>query len=610
MFRRMKAGIKIAIGFAIITMLGISMGVTGYFIIRYIDKQVEISETAHAIKQNYLETRIKEKNYTLTNNKTNYREWKECILKLKSAVISARNIGLSSEFEGWIQQVLESLQTYEDLGESYNRLVETRRNLDDQIYKAGLEVENRLGQKEGAVEAVRDMMNARRQEKNLIFYSDNESEQTDHRKSGIYLEKWKNAIASLSEWPQADTDFSGLVESYKSLVLQRIENISAINSMLEDVNRQETILMKNTQRIVRECTQNMAAAQTTGKNIILAITAACLLIAVILALSITHMITSPLIRIIDILTGASEKVLDASTKVLSASHSLAEGASEQASTVQETSSSLEQMSSMTKKNAENSNQAKDYRNGVYSSLQASTKAMQETIDAMSRIKSRGEEIVVIIKTIDEIAFQTNLLALNAAVEAARVGEAGAGFAVVANEVRNLALRTTDAAKNTQDLIENTVSEIDTGSMLLEKTSEAFDTTKQHSRKVGELIDEISVASNEQAIGINEISTAVIELDKVIQQNAAFSEQSASASAEMKTRAREMQGIVEELISLVGSGANSNKTLKAERKSESESETATVHQYRDKESERRQLTPPPAQRTSRDFSFDDDDMEEF
>jgi methyl-accepting chemotaxis protein len=177
---------------------------------------------------------------------------------------------------------------------------------------------------------------------------------------------------------------------------------------------------------------------------------------------------------------------------------------------------------------------------------------------MKEITAASEETSKIIKTIDEIAFQTNLLALNAAVEAARAGEAGAGFAVVAEEVRNLAMRAADAAKNTSGLIEGTVKKIKDGSDLVLKANEAFAEVAVNSSKVGELVGEIAAASQEQAQGIDQINKAVTEMDKVTQQTAANAEESASASEEMNAQAEQMKQISLTLVNIIGGHSNGNR----------------------------------------------------
>ncbi len=287
-----------------------------------------------------------------------------------------------------------------------------------------------------------------------------------------------------------------------------------------------------------------------------------LIIGVVLALGLGIIISRYIGNILSRLTGTldegSEQVASAAGQVSSSSQSLAEGSSEQAASIEETSSSLEEMSSMTKQNADNASQADNLMKEANQVVGQANDSMTELTSSMEEISKASEETSKIIKTIDEIAFQTNLLALNAAVEAARAGEAGAGFAVVADEVRNLAMRAADAAKNTADLIEGTVKKVGDGSELVTRTNEAFGQVAESSKKVGELVGEISAASNEQADGIEQVNKAVVEMDKVVQQNAANAEESASASEEMSAQAEQMKMAVGELSALVGGTGNGNK----------------------------------------------------
>jgi methyl-accepting chemotaxis protein len=286
------------------------------------------------------------------------------------------------------------------------------------------------------------------------------------------------------------------------------------------------------------------------------------IIGIVLAIFITRSITGPIRRIIDGMSEGSQEVSSAAGQVSGAAQSLAEGSSEQAASIEETSSSLEEMSSMTKQNADNAGQANSLMSEAKQVVATANASMGRLTESMGEITRASEETSKIIKTIDEIAFQTNLLALNAAVEAARAGEAGAGFAVVADEVRNLAMRAADAAKNTANLIEGTVKKVKDGSDLVSKTNEAFQQVANSSAKAADLVAEIAAASNEQAQGINQINTAVTELDKVTQQNAANAEESASAAEEMSAQAETMQGMVGELVAMVGGagtdGARSDK----------------------------------------------------
>jgi methyl-accepting chemotaxis protein len=239
----------------------------------------------------------------------------------------------------------------------------------------------------------------------------------------------------------------------------------------------------------------------------------------------------------------SEQVTSAATQIANGSQALAQGASEQASSLEEVSSSLEEMASMTRQNADNSNQGKLLAGESQQSSLRGNEAMHRMADAIGKIKASSDATAKIVKTIDEIAFQTNLLALNAAVEAARAGEAGKGFAVVAEEVRNLAQRSAEAAKNTADMIEESVKNADGGVKITDEVASILNEIGEGSRKVNDLVAEIAAACGEQSKGIEQINLAVTQLDKVTQQNAANSEESASAAEELNGQAASLSQTV-------------------------------------------------------------------
>ena len=324
-------------------------------------------------------------------------------------------------------------------------------------------------------------------------------------------------------------------------------------------------------------TQNMdelLAHATTIRNFILITGLIFLVIAIVVVVFFARSLSLPIARAVRELNEAADQVASASHQVSSSSQSLAEGASEQASAIEETSSSLEEMSSMTRQNADNANHANSLMGETKKTVERADGSMKQLTLSMKEISGASEETSKIVKTIDEIAFQTNLLALNAAVEAARAGEAGAGFAVVAEEVRNLAMRAAEAAKNTSMLIEGTVKKIKEGSGLVEKTNSDFVEVSRSAGKAADLVGEISAASSEQAQGISQISKAIAEMDKVVQQNAANAEESASASEQMNAQALNMKGVIQTLSQLVGGNGNGNgraaismKTLFSGRKSQ-------------------------------------------
>ncbi len=284
-----------------------------------------------------------------------------------------------------------------------------------------------------------------------------------------------------------------------------------------------------------------------------------LVVLMLIVFFIARSIANPINRISKDLGEGAEQVAGAAQEVSASSQQLAEGSSQQAAGIEETSSSLEEMSSMTRQNSDNASQADQLMVEAKGIVGRANDSMDRLTSAMGDVSAASEETSKIIKTIDEIAFQTNLLALNAAVEAARAGEAGAGFAVVADEVRNLALRAAEAAKNTSELIEDTTKKISEGADLATATNEAFGAVAVSAEKVGELVSEIAAASREQAQGIEQVNTAVSEMDKVVQNNAASAEESASASEEMSAQAEQMKAYVGELIRLVRGGSGGSST---------------------------------------------------
>ncbi|MFW6239292.1 MAG: methyl-accepting chemotaxis protein [Thermodesulfobacteriota bacterium] len=275
-----------------------------------------------------------------------------------------------------------------------------------------------------------------------------------------------------------------------------------------------------------------------------------LLVVMVSTLWTARNLSRPILESVEQLRGTAQRVAAASGEVSATGQSLAEGASEQAASVEETSASLEEVSALTGRNADGADQMQTLRDEAFAALEAAASAMKAAEARMAAIRDQGDAVSQIVRGIDEIAFQTNLLALNAAIEAARAGEAGAGFAVVAGEVRRLAIRAADAARDTQERIGATLKEIHEGVEAMEKTRSQFDITLDRNRKVGELVGELVEAGREQAAGIRQINHAMFEMDKVVQSNAANAEEAAAAAEEMHALSDEMRDIVQRLVRVV------------------------------------------------------------
>ncbi len=248
----------------------------------------------------------------------------------------------------------------------------------------------------------------------------------------------------------------------------------------------------------------------------------------------------------------AERSYVASSQVASASQRLAEGASEQAAAVEETSASLEEISSMIHSTANNAAQAKTLSSDTQGAARQGAASMEEMTAAMVSIEQSSAEVAKIVKSIDEIAFQTNILALNAAVEAARAGEAGAGFAVVAEEVRSLAQRSAAAAQETATKIEAAIANSRKGSQSLSKVGESLSHIVAKAQQTDALVADIAMAAREQSQGIEHIGTAIDQMTKVTQATASNAEEIAHAAEQLSAQAETNRELMKTLARFLAS----------------------------------------------------------
>ncbi|XHS76374.1 methyl-accepting chemotaxis protein [Burkholderiaceae bacterium UC74_6] len=250
-----------------------------------------------------------------------------------------------------------------------------------------------------------------------------------------------------------------------------------------------------------------------------------------------------LVKIVSQVRASSDSIATGSAQIATGNADLSQRTEEQASSLEETAASMEEMNATVKQNADTAQMATQLANSASTVAAKGGEVVGQVVSTMEEITASSRKINDIIGVIDGIAFQTNILALNAAVEAARAGEQGRGFAVVAGEVRSLAQRSAQAAKEIKALIGQSVEKVDTGSRLVGEAGSTMDEIVAQVRRVADLIGEIGAATREQTTGIGQVSEAVTQLDKVTQQNAALVEESAAAAESLKVQAQRMTEVV-------------------------------------------------------------------
>ncbi len=289
-------------------------------------------------------------------------------------------------------------------------------------------------------------------------------------------------------------------------------------------------------------------------HILMGAAAVCIVIVFILINLFSKSLTKPIYRIVNSLNESVNEISTASGEISANSKILAQGASTQAASLSEASHFLEQISDMSRETLKITKGVEQLMNENIEKSGQSMKSMIELNRNMSQIEEDSEKISNIIKTIDGIAFQTNLLALNAAVEAARAGDAGTGFAVVAGEVRNLATRSTEAAKSTQQLLDSTVHRVVHAAQSIKGINTDFEDIIESATIMGERTISITNANEKQSEEIRRISEAVKQIDNVTQQTAAGAEESASSSHVLFVQTGVMRTLMDELIKLVSGGS--------------------------------------------------------
>ncbi len=393
--------------------------------------------------------------------------------------------------------------------------------------------------------------------------SDNPAQVTLLKEMKVVIKEWEStvtepAIALRREIGDAKSmnDMAALVGEAKG------------KKYFDKFRGQITTFIGREQALMDERKESATKTSSDTSTIMYVTIVLAVLIAVFVALRLSSSITVPFKKIFQGLKSFSvneltsinktfneiiDRLASGASVLTSASQSMASGASQQAASIEETSSTLDEISAMTTTNANNAREANNLMESTSVVISEANEAMGNVTNSMSEISRESEKVSLVVKTIDEIAFQTNLLALNAAVEAARAGEAGRGFAVVADEVRNLAQRAAQEAKDTSSIMGKIVEKIKVGSDEVVKTNTAFKEVAEKSEKVAHIIGEISVASAEQDTGIDQVNLAVSEMNNVVQENA-------SATEELRAQSEMLDSQIDILLEIMkGSKARSENT---------------------------------------------------
>ena len=319
---------------------------------------------------------------------------------------------------------------------------------------------------------------------------------------------------------------------------------------LELTEEKITLLMERINIIQNSAKKVMTETGYESKKVSYILTVIAIIFGSLLSLYIIQSVTRPVVNTVNGLNTGSDVLLSSSLQVSKTSQSLAENIFKNASAVEETSSSLEEISSLSENNLENARLSDKYMKEVRQIIKKANESMSELISSMNDIADAGKKTFEVIKKIDEIAFKTNLLALNSAIEAAHAGEAGSGFAVVADEVKNLAKNAAESAKNSSELIEETVNKVQKGSMLAKITDEIFSEIDTISEKCGSLVTLIAESSDKQYGSIKEINNAVVNIDEMMQRSSASAEELAAVSGELNLQTERIKEFSVNLAALV------------------------------------------------------------
>jgi len=565
----MTLGRKIFIGFAIVLSLTIIIGSTGYFALRYVMKGVFLYREINRIHENFAVSKDLINRYLLST----YTDDKHFSEDAKNKALSDLDIMLKS-YEKFVSEKANMFPEA-DNKQKLDMMIKDAKDYRSVFiqYAASETVKENLRQQTIAVNPV---ISGYIKEAGFLI------EDIAYRNSLLFAattnyfnintdQHWKNIETEIKEFQNAFDDWYKKIERSDSLkkIAENIRQQFQVYSSQISQYREEVIKQKNYQDALRKHNENLSIFLTNlinntlewltyQQSLSVKVIFGSLLITLITgsfyALFFTRSIIASIRRVSEGISEAIEKLISVSGDMSSTGIQIAKGAGAQISAIEMSATLLERLTAMTRQNRENAEKMNTLMDSASENIAQANRDMSELVSAMEAISESNHQTQNIIKNIDEIAFQTNLLALNAAIEAARAGEAGAGFSVVAQEVKNLALRSAREAKITSDFIEATLKKTNEGSDLVRKTDETFQNMIIIAGDAVNLMSEIVRVSSEQDQGIGQVNTAMSEVERVTQHNTSNAQASAATSEELNEMADRLNTLVNSLAMLIGKGA--------------------------------------------------------
>ncbi|HUA21140.1 MAG TPA: methyl-accepting chemotaxis protein [Bryobacteraceae bacterium] len=374
--------------------------------------------------------------------------------------------------------------------------------------------------------------------------------------SGIPPERSAEAakLAASGEQLAADARslYGSVLANPANMNAQAQEKMRSLASRTDELKAQLAKAKETFSRDLQDQLNGVGRRSETQRGLALVVFGVTLLVAaVVVSFTIRRSITGPVLRVIDGVQNAADGASRASGQMLECGQAVQNDATEQAACIEETSASLEEISSTARQNANRASEADNLMQEARKTVTHAAEAMNDLTASMDLISKSSNQVAGVLKSIDEIAFHTNILALNAAVEAARAGEAGAGFSVVAGEVRSLAQRAAEAARNSAEIVERTIGDINKGVGLVSQAHRAFQEVSDKISSGGQMVSQIAASSQEQARGVGHVSQAISRIETVTQNNAANAHRTAEVASAMSDQVLATRRHLAELVNLVG-----------------------------------------------------------